>query len=197
MPSALAAEPPRVTEMTVEPASFQTFLDLPEGTLAQYLDGQIYTSPVPNPRHQDAVMNLYRALRQYASAHGGYAAVAPFDVYLGPECVVQPDVLYLSAERRDRISERGIEGAPTLAAEVLSPSTAYLDLSVKRRAFEESDLDELWILDPGERSAMVLTRERPGRTGLARTAFVYESGPVASSALTGFEAEVADLFARP
>ena len=197
MPTVLPAEPPRVTEMTVEPASFQTFLDLPEGTLAQYLDGQIYMSPAPRPRHQDVVQNLYAALRQYAAEHGGYAGLAPFDVFLEPERAVQPDVLYLSAERRDRISERGVEGAPTLAAEVLSPSTAYLDLSVKRRAFEESDLEELWVLDPGERSAMVLTRERPGRTGLARTAFVYESGPVASAVLAGFAAEVGDLFARP
>lgn len=110
---------------------------------------------------------------------------------------MQPDVFYLSTERRDQISERGVEGAPTLAAEVLSPSTAYLDVSVKRRAFEESDLEELWILDPGAQSVMVLTHEHPGRTGLGRTAYVYESGAVASSVLDGFEVEFASLFARP
>ena len=191
------AEPPRVLEMTVRPASFDEFLALPEGTPAQYLDGQIYMSPAPRPRHQDVVQNLYRALFAYAAEHGGYAGFAPFDVFLEPERAVQPDVFYLSAERRDRISERGVEGAPTLVAEVLSPSTAYLDVSVKRRAYEEAEVEELWTIDPGERSVMVLTRERPGRTGLARTAYVYETGPVASSALAGFEVEAASLFARP
>lgn len=196
MPPALA-EPPRVDEMTVRSASFEEFLALPEGTPAQYIDGQIYMSPAPRPRHQDVVQNLYAALRAYAVEHGGYTGVAPFDVFLAPEQAVQPDVFYLSAERRHRISERGVEGAPTLVAEVLSPSTAYLDVSVKRRAYEEADVEELWTLDPGTRSVMVLTRERPGLTGLARTAYVYESGPVASSVLVGFEVEAASLFARP
>ncbi|MGB3541575.1 Uma2 family endonuclease [Rubrivirga sp.] len=198
MPETPAAEPGRVDEMTVEPASFEAFTALPEGTPAQYIDGQIYTSPAPRPRHQDAVQNVYRALFAYAIEHGGYAGVAPYDVLLEAERSVQPDAFYLSADRRDRISERGIEGAPTLVIEVLSPSTAYLDLSVKRRAYEESDLEELWVVDPGEaQSVMVLTREQPGKTGLSRTAYVYDAGPVASSVLDGFEVEAADVFARP
>lgn len=190
-------EPIRVRELRSYPASFREFMGLPEGTLAHYIDGTVYLSPVPSPRHQDAVARLGLALRAYAEKHGGYAAFAPLDVFLEPERVVPPDVLYLAADRRDRMGERGIEGAPTLVAEVLSPSTAYLDLSVKRRAYEEAEVEELWILDPGERSVMVLSRERPGRTGLARTAFVYEAGPVASVALSGFEVEAATLFARP
>ena len=197
MPDVLDAAPVRVDKLTSYAATFDEFMDLPEGTPAQYINGTVYVSPAPRPRHQDVVQNLYRALFAYAIEHGGYAAVAPFDVFLEPKRAVQPDVFYLSAERRDRISERGIEGAPTLAAEVLSPSTAYLDVSVKRRAFEESDLEELWILDPGVRSAMVLTRERPGPTGLGRTAYVYEAGPVASAVLDGFEVDAASLFARP
>ena len=187
----------RVDALTSYPASFEAFMALPEGTLAEYVDGTVYVSPVPSPRHQDVVQNLYRALLAYASERGGYAGLAPFDVFLEAERAVQPDVFYLSADRRDRISERGIEGAPTLVAEVLSPSTAYLDVSVKRRAYEEADLGEYWVIDPGEQSVMVLTRERPGLAGLSRTAYVYEAGLVASAALEGFELEAASLFARP
>ena len=197
MLSLIEPEAPPADEMRVEPASFQSFLDLPEGTPAQYLYGHVYMSPAPRPRHQDIVLRLGTALQRYASDHGGYAAIAPFDVFLAPDQAVQPDVFYLSADRRDRISERGIEGSPTLVAEVLSPSTAYLDVSVKRRAYEESEIEEYWVIDPGEESVMVLTRERPGLTGLARTAYVYERGAVASSVLDGFEVEAAELFARP
>ena len=198
VPTVLPAEPIRVEEPTSRPAPFAEFEALPEGTLAQYLDGTLYMSPAPRPRHQDVVQNLYAALRAYAAEHGGYAGLAPFDVYLEAEQVVQPDVFYLAPERRGRIDEeRGVEGAPTLVAEVLSPSTAYLDLAAKRKAYEESDLEEYWVLDPGAQSVMVLTRERPGLAGLARTAYVYERGPVASTALPGFEVEAADVFARP
>ncbi|MEM0962837.1 MAG: Uma2 family endonuclease [Bacteroidota bacterium] len=192
-----SADPPRVEELESYATSFDEFTALPEGTLAQYLDGTVYLSPAPRPRHQDVVQNLYAVLRTYALGHDGYAGVAPFDVFLTPERAVQPDVFYLSAERRDRISERGIEGAPTLVAEVLSPSTAYLDVSAKRKAYEEAEVEEYWVIDPGERSVMVLMRERPGLAGLARTAYVYESGLVASTALAEFEVEAADLFSRP
>ena len=197
MPALVEPEVSSAGEVRAEAASFQTFLDLPEGTPAQYLYGHVYMSPAPRPRHQDIVANLYAAFRAYASKNGGYAGFAPYDVFLAPDQAVQPDVFYLSADRRDRISERGIEGSPTLVAEVLSPSTAYLDVSVKRRAYEESEIEEYWVIDPGEESVMVLTRERPGLTGLARTAYVYERGAVASSALDGFEMEAASLFARP
>lgn len=192
-----SAEPIRVDEMTSETASFEAFLALPEGTLAQYIDGHIIMSPAPRLSHQDVVQNLYRALFEYAAEHGGYAAVAPVDVFLPSGAVVQPDVLYVVEARRERLTERGIEGAPTLVVEVLSPSTAYLDVSTKRRLYEEADVEEYWVIDPGEQSVMVLTREHPGRTGLRRTGYVYQSGPVASVALGGFEVEAADLFARP
>lgn len=202
MPPVLELTPPRADEtvpyeVTSYDASFDAFMALPEGTLAQYIDGTVYMSPAPRSQHQDVVQNLYRALFAYASEHGGYAGLAPFDVFLELERAVQPDVFYLAADRRNRISERGIEGAPTLVAEVLSPSTAYLDMTVKRRAYEESEIEEYWVIDPIGQSVMVLTRERPGLTGLARTAYVYDSGPVASAVLDGFAVDAAALFARP
>ncbi|MEM6286015.1 MAG: Uma2 family endonuclease [Bacteroidota bacterium] len=194
MPDVLLEAPPRVETLTSTEAPFEAFEALPEGTSAQYFDGQIHMSPAPRLRHQDVVQNLYAALRTYAEAHGGYAALAPVDVYLAAETVVQPDVLYVTVERRDRLSERGVEGAPTLVAEVLSPSTAYLDLSRKRRLYEAAGVDEYWILDPEEQAVEVLARTAEG---LRTATLVYERGTVASAVLSGFEAEAADLFARP
>jgi Uma2 family endonuclease len=179
---------------TESAATFSDFMALPEGTRAEYIDGIVYMSPAPKPRHQDVVQNLYAALRTYASEHGGYAAVAPFDVFLEPERAVQPDVFFLSADRRDRISERGIEGAPTLVAEVLSPSTAQHDLIRKLRVYEEAGVSEYWVLDPEDQAAQVWTQTE--RT-LELAARIYETGLVASVALDGFEVDAADLFARP
>ena len=197
MPALLDTEIPRVDEMTSAPASFEAFMALPEGTLAQYVNGYVYMSPAPRPRHQRLALRLAVALQRYADAEGGEVGIAPFDVFLEPERAVQPDVFYLAPGQADQVSERGVEGSPTLVIEVLSPSTAYLDVSVKRRAYEESDVQEYWVVDPGEESVMVLTRERPGLAGLARTAYVYERGAVASAVLDGFEVEAASLFARP
>ena len=176
------------------PATFAAFLALPESTPAQYFDGQIHMSPAPRLSHQDVVQNLYRALFAYAAEHGGYAAVAPVDVFLEERLVVQPDVLYVAEERRDLLDERGVLGAPTLVAEVLSPSTAHHDLVRKRRAYEEAGVAEYWILDRDERAVEVLAATDAGLRTAARA---YDRGRVASQALPGFEVEIAELFARP
>jgi Uma2 family endonuclease len=191
MPSTLT-EPPRVDETTVRPASFDEFLALPEGTPAQYVDGQIYTSPAPRPCHQDVLQNLYSALRAYAAEQAGKPASPRSTCSWRPSGPSNPTC----STSRPSAATGSASGA-SRGGRRSSPSTAYLDVSVKRRAYEESDVEELWTLDPGARSVMVLTRERPGRTGLARTAYVYESGPVASAALPGFEVEAASLFTRP
>ena len=88
-----------------------------------------------------------------------------------------------------------MEGAPTFVAEVFSPSTAYLDVSRKRQAYEEAGVEEYWALDPAERSAEVLTATDDGlRTTVLR---LRERGPVASGALAGFAVDAADLFLHP
>ncbi len=190
----LALEPLRVEAPVSYPATFEAWLALPEGAPAQYVDGHIHMTPAPLLSHQDVVLNFYTLLRAYAIAHGGYAAVAPVDVYLEERLVVQPDVLYVAADRRDRLSERGVIGAPTLVAEVLSPSTAHLDLGRKRRAYEEAGVLEYWIFDRHVQTVDVLTATD---AGLRTSARVYDEGTVASAVLTGFEVELADVFARP
>ena len=54
----------------------------------------------------------------------GKIVTAPTGVVLDLETGVQPDLLYISRERLDIISQRGVEGAPDLVVEVLSPSTS-------------------------------------------------------------------------
>jgi Uma2 family endonuclease len=66
--------------------------------------------------------------------------------------VVQPDVFYIATDRLAIISERGIEGAPTLVVEVLSPSTAHLDRDRKMKLYAEHGVPYYWIVDPESRS---------------------------------------------
>jgi Uma2 family endonuclease len=66
--------------------------------------------------------------------------------------VVQPDILYIATDRLSIISERAIEGAPTLVVEVLSPSTAHLDRDRKMKLYAEHGVSYYWIVDPESRS---------------------------------------------
>ena len=83
--------------------------------------------------------------------------VAPTDCILSNVTVVQPDVLYIATDRLAIISERGIEGAPTLAVEVLSPSTAHLDRDHKMKLYVEHSVPSYWIVDPESRAIEAYT----------------------------------------
>lgn len=193
-PPVTIAPPVRVGEFTVVEASRAEFDLLPESTRAEFDHGTVYMSPAPLPHHQDVVLDVARALSAYAESRGEYVGVAPYDVLLGPERAVQPDVFYLAPDQLDIIGERAVEGAPTLIAEVLSESARGHDLRRKRGWYAEAGVLEYWLLDPEARSVEVLALTDDGY----RTATTAEAGgAVASAALHGFRPEATALFERP
>jgi len=86
-------------------------------------------SPSPSRKHQ-AVSLRFQLLLVDAVLRPGLGEVydAPFDVKLREDTVYQPDLLVVLREHADRLRETHVEGAPDLIVEVLSPSTAHLDL---------------------------------------------------------------------
>ena len=83
--------------------------------------------------------------------------------------IVQPDILYIAPDRMPRASRRGVEGGPTLAVEILSPSTRTIDRGTKRALYERYDVPNLWIVDPDAQTIEAFTLER-GRYVLAVSA---------------------------
>jgi Uma2 family endonuclease len=77
------------------------------------------------------------------------ALVAPFDVTLSEDTVVQPDVLVAA---RSDFDDRSLKGSPLLVVEVLSPSTRHLDLAFKRARYEAARCPSYWVVDPLEPS---------------------------------------------
>ena len=83
--------------------------------------------------------------------------MAPTDCILSNVTVVQPDILYVATDRQTITSERGIEGAPTLVVEVLSPSTAHLDRDRKMKLYAVHGVPYYWIVDPESHSVEAYT----------------------------------------
>jgi Uma2 family endonuclease len=104
----------------------------------------------------------------------GELLFAPFDVQLAGHSVVQPDLVYVSRARRDVLGER-IVGAPDLAVEVLSPSTASRDLGAKLELYAQSGVEEYWLVDPANRAFEFLVNDAgafrfvPARDGVYRS----------------------------
>ena len=158
------------------------YMNLPESEEKRYelIAGELYMVPSPNPFHQKIVFELAKLLDNFVQERElGRIFVAPLDVVLNNEDVLQPDVIFISKEREGIIGERNIQGAPDLVIEVLSPSTAGRDRTIKRARYLRYGVREYWIVDPQARSIEVM---KAGQTEF-ETQRVYPEGTSATSPL--------------
>jgi Uma2 family endonuclease len=116
----------------------------------EILDGELSVTPAPSPRHQFASKKLQRILEEYFEDTGEYVVFnAPLDVILADADVVQPDLVVAA---RTQISDRGVEGAPLLLVEILSPSSIPLDRQAKAVRYRVHGVPHYWIVDPAART---------------------------------------------
>lgn len=123
----------------------------------------------------------------------GLVRIAPFDVELAPNVVVQPDVLVVLKENFDKVADNRIIGAPDLVVEVASPSTAIYDRHDKLTAYARAGVPEYWIVDPDARTVEVLILETPGMY-LSQGIFRRKS-LLPSQAVPSFSTHVEQFFA--
>jgi Uma2 family endonuclease len=105
-------------------------------------------SPAPTIKHQSIVGDFYNQLKQQLKGKACVPYIAPVDVVLSDDDVVQPDVLVVCDPAK--ITEKNIQGAPDLVVEVLSPSTALKDMREKKSLYERSGVREYVVIDPLE-----------------------------------------------
>jgi Uma2 family endonuclease len=122
---------------------------LPEGTLAEIINGSIYMSASPVRKHQEVVGQLFSQMYPYVSENElGQLFIAPFDVYLDEHAnAVQPDIIFVSKEREHIIQDH-IHGVPDLLVEILSPGNPSHDLMLKKNLYEKFGVKEYWVVDP-------------------------------------------------
>jgi Uma2 family endonuclease len=72
---------------------------------------------------------------------------APVDVYLDRSSEVQPDLVYVSRERKNLLSARGVEGAPDLIAEDFSAFTCGRDLGLEQQMYSRSGVRHHRVVD--------------------------------------------------
>jgi Uma2 family endonuclease len=119
-----------------------------DGKLYELHEGELVVRGSPSPRHQRVVGNLYLLITAHVRRLGiGEVLLAPLDVILSDITVLQPDLIYLDIDRLRLVSDRGIEGPPTLAIEVLSPTTTAHDRGRKLQYYARYGVLHYWIVD--------------------------------------------------
>jgi Uma2 family endonuclease len=134
--------------------TYEDYATLPDdGNRYELHEGELSVTPSPGTVHQQVLMNLTLILVPHVRSTGtGEMLAAPYDCILSDITVVQPDLVYIDGERLARRGPRGVEGAPTLAVEVLSPSTRIIDRRRKLLLYAAHDVTWYWIVDPIERT---------------------------------------------
>jgi Uma2 family endonuclease len=128
--------------------SYAAYAEIPaDGRRWEFLDGEVYVTPAPSPAHQFAAQRLLRLFEDNLRLFGSdlIAFIAPIDVVLSDSEIVQPDVVIA---RLSQVSERGIEGAPPLLVEVVSPTRPHLDRDIKARRYAAHRVERYWLVDP-------------------------------------------------
>lgn len=124
-----------------------------DGRRYELHEGELSVTPAPSPKHQQVSRNLLLLLHHHVKTHGlGEVLYAPIDCILSDITIVQPDIVYLETGRLSTITSRGIEGAPTLVIEIVSPSTIQIDRAVKFQLYARYGVPYYWIVDPDARS---------------------------------------------
>jgi Uma2 family endonuclease len=137
--------------MALSQITWQDVQQLPDdGNRYEAIEGELYVTPAPSLRHQRIAKRLTLALYRLLEEPGhGELFFAPTGVeFPATEEGVQPDLLFVSNERRGILAEPWIQGPPDLVIEILSPTTAQRDRGVKRKLYERQGVSEYWIVDP-------------------------------------------------
>ena len=125
----------------------------------EIIDGELFVTPSPSWGHQDLSACLFLAIRPYLEAHRlGKVIFAPADVALADDTVVEPDLFVVPLVEGQKPQSWEEVGQLLLVIEILSPSTARVDRTVKRRRYQREGVPEYWIIDG---DARVIERWRP------------------------------------
>ena len=123
----------------------------------ELLKGYIFKMAAPTPTHQRILVRLLKNFSIFFDKQSCEVFVAPFDVRLYNRkksiltdkevyTVVQPDICVICD--KNKIDNKGCNGSPELIIEILSPSNSKTDLKDKFALYQETGVQEYWIVYP-------------------------------------------------
>lgn len=134
---------------------------LPEGKRAELIDGRIYDMAPPSRIHQKLQHALSWSLETHIRKNNGSCEVypAPFAVFLNEDdkTYVEPDISVICD--KNKLDDRGCNGAPDFIIEVVSPSSRKMDYSTKNALYSDTGVREYWIVDPEKQRTTIYRYE--------------------------------------
>jgi Uma2 family endonuclease len=172
--------------------TYQDYLTWDDDQRWEIINGYVYSmSPAPNVRHQRISRNMSTVLDLKLSNTKCESFSAPIDVVLSKQDVVQPDIVIVCEP--DIITEKNIQGVPTVVIEILSPSTAKKDRIDKRNLYERSGVREYLLVDPDGRyiECYRLSKDKQYK----KSEYYTENDELVLQSVKDLKIDVSDIFA--
>ncbi|MHA7129828.1 Uma2 family endonuclease [Algoriphagus namhaensis] len=179
--------------------SYADYLTWEIDEMVELIKGKVFrrAAAAPRRKHQEVAGKLYSDLLLFLKNKPCKVYIAPFDVRLPVHSkknediytVVQPDVCVVCD--RSKLDDAGCIGAPDLVVEVLSRWDSKKDLQNKYAVYEESQVQEYWVIHPDEETLLIYTLT----DGKYLPSRLFTRGDVVKSAcIEGFVLDLADFF---
>lgn len=144
-------------------ATYEDLLKVPDHLVAEILDGELYATPRPAPRHANASSGLLGVVRgpfdHGRGGPGGWRILFEPELHLGADVLV-PDVAGWRRERLPVLPEEAYFSLPPdWICEVVSPSTAAMDRVTKLSIYARERVGHAWLIDPVARTLELLRLE--------------------------------------
>ena len=134
---------------------------LPDGQRAELIDGQMYMMAPPVRIHQKLVSQFTKIIGSYIDSKHGDCEVypAPFAVFLNEDDrnYVEPDISVICD--KNKLNEKGCNGAPDWIIEITSPSNPEHDYGIKLFKYRTAGVREYWIVNPQKQTVTVFDFE--------------------------------------
>jgi Uma2 family endonuclease len=174
--------------------TYEDYLRLPDDSRRyEIIEGVLYVTNAPSYEHQFVVAQIIKKIGNFVEASNlGIVLPAPFEVHLSNTTrPVQPDVIFIKADKQPAADTQIFAGLPDLIIEVLSPSSIRTDRHIKFDAYERAGVPEYWIVNPKTRSVEIYTLSGGEYALLGE---FTGSDPLTSTVLAGINIVTSTLF---
>lgn len=166
--------------------TYDEFLAWEHPGIAEWVDGEVSLMSV-TLEHQRIVEFLSRLMGLFVQVlRLGEVHTAPFVMRAAPGgSGREPDLAFVSAENRERVTSRQIAGPADLVIEVISEESVTRDRSDKFDEYQDAGVREYWVIDsrPNRQRADFYVLDASGRY---RPNPIAEDGTYRSAVLPGF-----------
>ena len=142
--------------------TYEDYIKWNDDVRREIINGEVYAMASPSQLHQRTSALLHYKLTGFLLGKTCRAYAAPFDVRLAvnqfDDIIVQPDLVVI-CDHSKLEDGKSCKGAPDMAVEIISESTARRDRITKLNLYSKAGIREYWIVDPIEKTVLVCLLE--------------------------------------